>query len=87
METTIKKWGNSQGVMISKKLLSQIGIHQPVNQSIDIDVDGDRLIIKKISNESKIDKLFEGFDTEKYFKEHPGSHEVNWGSSVGKEAW
>lgn len=87
MQTKIKKWGNSQGIMISKRLLAQIGIDQPVDQNIDLTVKDNQLIIEKASNESRLDKLFQGFDSDAYFKQNEGSLEFDWGESVGKEAW
>ncbi|WP_461242597.1 AbrB/MazE/SpoVT family DNA-binding domain-containing protein [Secundilactobacillus muriivasis] len=87
MQTKIKKWGNSQGIMISKQLLTQIGIEHPIDQDIELSVKGNQLIIEKASNESKLDKLFEGFDSDKYFSENKGKLEYDWGESAGKEVW
>ncbi len=45
METTIKKWGNSQGIRLSKPLLEQLGFVE--NQRVYLSVSEDSIIIKK----------------------------------------
>jgi len=82
---TIKKWGNSQGIRIPKKMLRQIGIDDPINQTININVKDDELVIKKKPSKSKLAQRFEGFDLDKYYAENSDSQEMDWGEPVGKE--
>lgn len=86
IKKTIDKWGNSQGIRIPKDMLSKIGIDNPVGQTVEIDVKGNSLTIQKKDSRSALQKRFENFDVEKYFKEN-GSREVDWGKPVGKEVF
>ena len=45
MKTTVKPWGNSQGIRIPKDLLSLLGI--TVNDEVDLTIEKNRLIISK----------------------------------------
>lgn len=83
---TIDKWGNSQGIRIPKDLLRKIGVDDPVGQTVEVNVEGKDLIIRKTDNRSALQKRFENFDVEKYFKEN-GSREVDWGNPVGREVF
>lgn len=85
IETKVTKWGNSQGVRLPKKILSQIGIDNPVDQKIDMDVEHDKIIIHKHTGKSKLAQRFEGFDLDKYNKQMHGSREYDWGKDGGKE--
>lgn len=81
---TVDKWGNSQGIRIPKDLFKTIGIQDPVGQVVEIEAKGDSLIIKKKDTRSELQKRFENFDVEAYFKNH-GPREVDWGKPVGRE--
>lgn len=89
METKISKWGNSQGVRLPKRMLSQIGINdddgQISDQVVDMTVVDGKIVIEKSPETSKLAQLFEGFDLEKYNQEHQGSRELDWGEDVGNE--
>ena len=58
-----------------------------IYQDIELSVKGNQLILEKASNESKLDKLFEGFDSDKYFSENKGKLEYDWGEIASKEVW
>ncbi len=80
MTTTIQKWGNSQGIRIPKVLLDSVKWNE--NEEIIIDVDNDKLIIKKAKSKRKnIKELFENYN-EKY-----EPVDINWGKPVGEEIW
>ena len=88
MEVTLQKWGNSQGIRLSKSLLREIGINTE-KATFEIEVKNKELVLKR-KKESKLAQRFEGFDYKAYWKkwnkEHPGqSKEVDWGKPVGKE--
>ena len=90
MKVTLKKWGNSQAVILPKYILNSIGVTDE-NVELSLEINNDKeIVIKKAKEPLTIDKLFEGFDYEKYWadwdKEHPNqSKEVDFGKSIGKE--
>ena len=72
MTTTIKKWGNSQGVKIPKMLLDSLNWSE--NEQVVIIVDNGKLIIKK-ANEHKRKNIKE------LFKDYKGDYDLidfNW---------
>ncbi|WP_300724425.1 AbrB/MazE/SpoVT family DNA-binding domain-containing protein [Lactobacillus hominis] len=84
----LQKWGNSQGIRLSKSLLKELGITSE-KATFEVKVKNKELILKK-KKESKLAQRFEGFDYETYWKnwekEHPGqSKEPDWGEPVGNE--
>lgn len=90
MKVTVKKWGNSQAVILPKYVLKEVGITD-TNTDLTLRIDKNKeIVLKKAKEPVTIDKLFEGFDYEKYWadwdKEHPNqSKEVDFGKSIGKE--
>ncbi|WP_127849771.1 AbrB/MazE/SpoVT family DNA-binding domain-containing protein [Lacticaseibacillus hulanensis] len=85
METKLRRWGNSQGILIPKTLLAKLNIDNPDNQSVELEFQDGKLTITKATNKSKIDQLFEGFDTDSYFDKYGEPHEALSGDTVGKE--
>lgn len=82
MVTKLQKWGNSQGIRISKDILehSQISI----GESISISAKKGQITIKPISavrGKHKLKDLINQLP-----KDYKPS-EANWGSPVGKEEW
>ena len=82
MLTKIQKWGNSQGLRITKALLSDAQIN--VGDAVNISVKDGALIVtpaqrvrKKYNLKDLVAKIPEGHQTE----------ETDWGESVGKEVW
>ena len=49
MRTTIRRWGNSQGVLIPKPLLQQVGL---VDQA-EMLVEGDALVLRRLKAEPR----------------------------------
>lgn len=86
MTTKIKKWGNSQGVIIPKSILAKMNIDDPEKTKISMRVDdAGNLIIEKVTKKSKLEQRFEGFDMEAYRERHGKATDLDWGSPVGKE--
>ena len=93
MQTTIVKWGNSQGIRLPKAFLQNIQIAE--NDPVDVILEDDKIVIKKISEkEHKTTKqrLVE-FYGEK-FAQSSGANEagvaqqeIDWGKPVGNEIW
>ena len=85
MQTTIVKWGNSQGIRIPKAFLQNIQIAE--NDPVDIILEKEKIIIKK-SNAKKHkttrERLLEFYGVD-FDKNHASQKEIDWGASTGKE--
>jgi len=87
MQTTIVKWGNSQGIRLPKAFLKNIQIAE--NDPVDITLENEKIIIKKINaKEHKTTKqrLIE-FYGEQFEQNAFPQDEINWGRPVGNEIW
>lgn len=86
MDTTIKRWGNSQRIIIPKTILAKMGIDDPDGQPVALKIDAKgQLIIEKKNRPSKLEKRFQVFDLQPYVKEHGHKSELDWGKDVGAE--
>ena len=65
MSMTIKKWGNSQGIIIPKKILKDLNLS--VGEAIDLEVFNNQIILKKKHEINTIYDLFQNYDGG-YFK-------------------
>jgi antitoxin MazE len=82
METTIQKWGNSQGLRLARQVLK--GANVAVGDTVSISVKTNTIIIRKNPRRRK------KFDLTELVKRIPKDHkpyEYDWGNPVGKEAW
>ena len=80
MNTTIQKWGNSQGIRIPKTILDTVNWKE--DEQIIIIVDNGKLIMQKAKGKRKnIKELFEDY------KEDYEPIEVDWGEPKGEEIW
>ncbi|OGR23720.1 MAG: transcriptional regulator/antitoxin, MazE [Desulfobacterales bacterium RIFOXYA12_FULL_46_15] len=82
MLTKIQKWGNSQGLRISKNLLSDAQLD--VGDAVDISVkDGIMLVTpaKRIRGQHNLKDLVSRIP------ENYQAGEIGWGEPVGKEVW
>jgi len=87
MQTTIVKWGNSQGIRLPKAFLKNIQITE--NDPVDITLENEKIVIKKANaREHKTTKqrLIE-FYGEKFEKNALQQKEIDWGKPVGNEVW
>jgi len=87
MQTTIVKWGNSQGIRLPKAFLQNIQIEE--NDPVDVSLEDERIVIKKISEKDhKTTKQrlvdFYGENFEQYAAPQ---EEIEWGKPVGNEEW
>lgn len=87
-QTTIKKWGNSQGIRLSRELMRQMDLKE--NDTIGISVYNGKMNIEKI-NITKCLNLKERLEA---FYEKPideiyvaNTQEVDVGDPVGNEYW
>ncbi len=81
MQTTIQKWGNSQGIRIPKAFLEALGMME--NDLVELNRVDDNIVITKVKKEKEItlDDIFKDYDGESV------AEEFDWGSPVGKEVW
>ena len=82
MLAKIQKWGNSQGLRISKNLL--VDAQLDVGDEVNISVEEGILIVapaKRVRGRHSLEDLVARIP-ESY---QPG--EINWGEPVGKEVW
>lgn len=82
MYTKIQKWGNSQGLRLAKSVLEDARLG--VGDEVDIVVrDGVIVVapIRKIRGRYRIEDLVAQIPEDYH------ASEVDWGESVGKEAW
>jgi antitoxin MazE len=80
MITSLKKWGNSQGLRFSKDILDSIGIS--INDQVNVEVEDHKIIISKAkSNKINLKELF------KTYNGNYKSEEIDWGKSKGEEIW
>jgi antitoxin MazE len=87
MQTTIVKWGNSQGIRIPKAFLKNI--HVSENDPVDIVVSDETIIIKKINykkHKTIQERLVEFYGTN-FDQKRTIQKEIDWGKAVGKEKW
>ena len=86
-QTFIKKWGNSQGIRLSKDIINMIGCKE--NDKVEISVDNGRITIKKAAKEYiNLKERLEAFykkPIEDIFVEN--IQEVDVGAPVGEEYW
>lgn len=82
MEQTLKlgKWGNSNAIRLPKTILDKIGI-APSDKEVEVTITSDSLIIKPKKEKSRLEQMFNGYDTSK-----PYPFEiVDKGKPVGNE--
>lgn len=79
MQATISKWGNSQGIRLSKDLLA--AVHIGINEKVEVKTEGEKIIIEKVKAIT-MESLFENYSDDDYVPE-----EINWGEKQGKELW
>ncbi len=79
MNSKIMKWGNSQGIRIPKGIVDSLNLK--LNDEIEIEVEGESIIIKKKDKKKTIVELFENYNGDYETKE------FDFGNSVGKEEW
>jgi len=82
MQSTIVKWGNSQGVRLPKHLLESADLAE--NDTVEITTEGDSLVIRKSKPKRThltLKERLEGIDTSNYVWQ-----EWDTGPAVGREA-
>ena len=87
-QTNIRRWGNSQGIRLSKEILAQMDLHE--NDTVGINVYDGKMTIEKI-NKPKYLNLQERLEA---FYKRPideiyveSTQEVDVGAPKGNEIW
>lgn len=82
MITKVQKWGNSQGLRLSKELLSDVRID--VGDAVDVTVHNGSLVITPAR------RVRGGLDLEQLVRSIPEDYEpgeLDWGPPTGREVW
>ena len=82
MITKVQKWGNSQGVRLSKELLSDVEIN--VGDAVDVAVCDGALVVTPVR------RVRGGHDLRELVRRIPKDYkpeELDWGYPVGREVW
>jgi antitoxin MazE len=82
MITRIQKWGNSQGLRLSKSLLSDAEI--TVGDAVDVAVRGGALVVTPVR------RVRGGHDLRELVRRIPKGYkqsDVDWGPPAGREVW
>lgn len=83
----LNKWGNSQGIRLTKDILKGLNFNlDEIDKNkikFEPKIQDGSLILKPISKNNKLDELFSGFEGE------VGNHklDISWGEPVGNEIW
>ena len=86
-QTAIKKWGNSQGIRLSKEIISSAGLKE--NDNVEISVDDGIITIKKakpkyLNLKERLEAFYSKPIDDIYVE---SSQEVDVGTHVGNEVW
>lgn len=82
MITKVQKWGNSQGIRLSKALLSDVAIN--VGDAVDVAVRDGALVVTPLR------RVRGGHDLRELVRRIPKDYrpeELDWGYPVGREVW
>ena len=86
MVATLQKWGNSHGIRVPKQLLNDLDIK--VNDKLNIEVENDKMIIKKEKTHKTLKERLEDFYKKPISKiKKIEVEEIDTGSPVGDEIW
>ena len=74
---TLEKWGDSQGIILPKFMLDELGWNE--GDELSISKDRDRIIIEKHNKRKSIVELFDGY------KDDYKPEEIDWGETRENE--
>lgn len=82
MKVSIKKWGNSAGMLVPAALMNELELQ--VGQEMDMQVIDGALVIKPVKKRYSLQQLLDGCDSEA-----PATTDDNWENMppAGKEVW
>lgn len=91
-ETTLRSWGNSQGVIIPKSICEQA--HASIGDKFILEYNRGAIVLRPERHAygrkrvTTIEELFDGWDGSSYVPpdDYPlAGNEIDWGDSVGRE--
>jgi antitoxin MazE len=82
MVTKVKKWGNSQGLRLSKEVLDAVQIE--VGDEVSVSVRGRRIIVEPLN---KVRGRYSLQELVAKISKRYRAEGVEWGAPVGKESW
>jgi antitoxin MazE len=80
--TKVQKWGNSQGIRLSRQVLAEADID--VGDSVDLEVHEGAIVVKPVR------RLRRRHDLRELARRVPEGYEpqeLDWGPPVGREVW
>ncbi len=85
MKLSLAKWGNSAAIRVPKHVLAKLNIDSSNFDatSFDVDVEGDKMILRKRQEKTKFELLAEQSSGVRLNPEQ----ELDWGEPTGKEIW
>jgi antitoxin MazE len=87
-QTNVRKWGNSQGIRLSKEVMAQMNLQE--NDAIDIHVSNGKMTIEKACNGggTSLKERLEAFYDKPIDRIYvTASDEIDTGTPVGGEIW
>lgn len=82
MVTRIQKWGNSQGLRVTKHILDEA--QMSVGDEVEVVVGEGKIIVQR---STRIHGKYTIEDLVARIPKHYKPHEETWGTPVGKEVW
>ncbi len=88
IQTNIRRWGNSQGIRLTKEILAQMNLHE--NDTVGINVYDGKMTVEKINKpkylnlEERLEAFYKRPIDEIYVE---STQEVDVGAPVGNEQW
>ena len=80
MQAQIKKWGNSQGIRLSKEILKSAGIE--LNEILDVTISNGAITLTKSFRHKTLEERAAEFNGKLML-----DGEYDWGEPVGREVW
>ncbi|MCR5054433.1 MAG: AbrB/MazE/SpoVT family DNA-binding domain-containing protein [Lachnospiraceae bacterium] len=74
---SLKAWGNSQGIIISKKIMRLLGLE--LDDTLDVEVRNDEIVLKKAYKHKKFEERLAEYNGE------ISIFEMDWGEPKGRE--
>ena len=87
MQTTLQRWGNSQGVRLPKSIIESLGIAVGASVIVEISKDSSQITITPttVSRPVRGRHCIEDLVAKSSPKAFDGAY--NWGKAAGKEVW
>ena len=85
-KTTVKKWGNSQGIRIPQAYLVELGIKE--NDQVELEITDNSLVIRKCRHFKDLKDRLEAFYGKNLDEiQVAPEEELDWGMPEGDEIW